>query len=160
MNLSIYVNKMYNIRHFGKVENGKIILDNKNDFWQEIEKYEGKKIAITIVQKRALRSDEQLRYYWAGVIGTIADYCGYETKEEMLIIHEYLKDMFCPKKVIEFLKKEIMMTKSTSNLDTKEFTTFVDQIKRWALTECNGLVIPEADQIDINKIKIDKKWYG
>lgn len=80
-------------------------------------------------ERRTERSDQQNSYYWAIVVGMLADHIGNE-KEEM---HEILKQKF--------------KIKSTATLKTKEFEEYIANIVRFAASELH-FVIPSPNEVD------------
>lgn len=101
----------------------------------------GKAVAVKFSIPTNTRSQRQNRFYWSCVIATIADHCGYAPEE----VHEVLKDKFLPRKFITLGKHEIELKKSTTDLNTIEFETFIEQVLAWASTEL-GLFIPTPNE--------------
>ena len=125
---------------YGKVRDGKLKLDNPQNYLVEISKLEGQRIELTIRKERHTRSLSQNKYYWGVIIQILSDYFGYD-KEEM---HEALK--------FKFLKRhgdtDLVTAGSTAKLSTVGFTEYIDDIIRWASTEYQ-VVIPSADGIEL-----------
>lgn len=106
----------------GKVNNGKLTLDDKLTFKQYLYNLEGY-VSIEIKSAEKVRSPQQNAYYRV-IIRTLGKELGY-TEHEM---HEVLKE-----------KYEI---ESTKHLSVQEFGEYIDQIIRWAVTEM-GIVLPD-----------------
>jgi len=125
---------------YGKVRDGKLKLDNPQNYLVEISKLEGQRIELTIRKERHTRSLSQNKYYWGVIIQILSDYFGYD-KEEM---HEALK--------FKFLKRhedtDLVTVGSTAKLSTAGFTEYIDDIIRWASTEYQ-VIIPSADGIEL-----------
>ena len=82
------------------------------------------------------RSVAQNKLYWKWIT-CVGDEIGYESDE----LHAIMADKFLPNEIVEYGGKEIKKDKSTSRLNTKEFTIYLEQIDRWAVTEM-GIVLP------------------
>lgn len=94
-------------------------------------------ITIEKITKKKMRSLQQNAYYWGVVIDILANETGY-TKDEM---HEALK--------VKFLQYEnvpgLPTMRSSTDLSTVEFETYMEMIRRWASQDL-GIVIPEPNQ--------------
>lgn len=98
-----------------------------------------------LVKKKATRSLPANAYYWACVVGTLAEHTGY-TPDEM---HEVLKAKFLPKTLAVQDKNgeivgEFVIGGSTVKLNTTEFSDYVRDIKTWAREQLD-VEIPDAD---------------
>lgn len=113
----------------GRVEKGRLVLDNRDGFKTLIDSLEGKKIEIVLRGRSAGKSDQQSRYYFGVVVALVADYLGYEKIEA----HEALKQKF--------------NIKTTTTLKSKEFQDYIDQIIRFAASEFH-VNIPDPESID------------
>lgn len=100
---------------------------------------------ITVKKNRAIRSLSANRYYHC-ILNIIGIHTGH-THEEL---HEAMKMKFnCA--VIYFPKGGSQIVgKTTSDLDSAEFSSYIARVKQWALDEFN-LVIPEAKDIDYKR---------
>ena len=85
-----------------------------------------------IVKIKKIRSPEQNRLYW----GYIIKYITLQYKEAGYIhtkdyIHECFKKAFLPRNRVysDFTKKYIMCSWSTTELTTKQFTEYIENIK-------------------------------
>lgn len=76
------------------------------------------------------------RLYWLW-IKAIGDEIGYESDE----LHAIMADKFLPDEVVEYGGKQIKKDKSTSRLNTKEFTEYLEKVDRFAASEL-GIVLP------------------
>ncbi|GAB3278163.1 hypothetical protein GCM10027347_52380 [Larkinella harenae] len=103
---------------------------------------------ISIKQERDSVSKAQRGYYWAVVVPTLADFCGYEVEE----MHEILKSMFnAERKYIELTGKWIKVVKSTEELDTAEYAHYLTRILRWA-AQTLACYVPEPSKTIIQAI--------
>lgn len=85
-----------------------------------------------IVKIKKIRSPEQNRLYW----GYIIKYITLQYREAWYIhtkdyIHECFKKAFLPRNRVysDFTKKYIMLSWSTTELTTKQFTEYIENIK-------------------------------
>lgn len=76
-----------------------------------------------LLKDRARRSNRQNDYYHSVVIPILAEYTGYEVKtaDGVSEMHEVLKRSFG--------------LSSTAELDTAEFSIFIDKVMRWAAAQ-------------------------
>ena len=91
---------------------------------------------VDVKPYRKNRSLSQNKLYWKWIT-CIGDSIGYERDE----LHAIMADKFLPDEIVEYGGKQIKKDKSTSRLNTKEFTTYLEQIDRWAAIEM-GIVLP------------------
>lgn len=104
-------------------------------------KMKGKTVQITIEERKKRRSNPQNAYYHGVVLKMIADFCGYRGEDEIAGIHEELKRKFLPK------IGNLNITKSTSSLNTEEFSSFIENVRRWAAEEL-GIYIPDPNEVE------------
>lgn len=95
---------------------------------------------IYICNDRKQRSLQQNAYYWGVVIKLISEHTGYLTNET----HKKLAFMFNPE-MIEVKGKAYKIPRSTTELNTKEFEEYLEQIRVWAWQELN-IEIPEPGE--------------
>lgn len=94
-----------------------------------------------------VRSDPQNRYYWGVVVQILSEDLGYTRQE----IHEILKREHL-KQVLTIKNKRtgemgfIENTRSTTELDTKEFEEFLSTVRIWA-SEKLGIWVPEPNEV-------------
>jgi uncharacterized protein (DUF2344 family) len=81
---------------------------------------------VVISKHKSMRSLDQNEYYWE-LITQLANDIGH-TKDEM---HQLMTFKFLTSKKIVNGEK-IFTIKSTSKLNSKEFTEYIDNIKSWA----------------------------
>lgn len=103
----------------------------------------GKTWLIQVKENMPVRSNDQNRYYFA-ILKIIASEAGYETTREL---HEHCKLTF--NGVIRTTRRgnQIMVGGSTTDLNTKAFTAYVEKVKHWARHEWD-CEFPEAEQAD------------
>lgn len=114
----------------GKIEKGKVILDNPNRYLVQISRLEGQRIEVVLRKQKSTRSLKENNYYHGVVVAILAEYCGYEPDE----MHEALKEKFLAAAMDEHgLRKR----KSTKKLTTTEMEDYLERIRRWAAQELN-----------------------
>src|ERR1043166_2391894 len=78
---------------------------------------EGKPVQVTIGKVKGLRTEQQMRFYWRGVVKMIADYTGYDSDT----IHDFLKDKFAPKKTVRVHGEVRIVAGCTHDLPPEKF---------------------------------------
>ena len=100
---------------------------------------EGKTYDVSIKLHRAKRSNDANRLYWSW-IGIIAS----ETRNEREVCHKFFAKKFLGYDVREFGNDKIAVVKSTANLDTAQFSEYMNQVSAFASQEL-GIVLPSPD---------------
>jgi len=121
------------------VNRGRVSFENRKGFDGYISQFEGLRVELTIDRIRNNRSNKQNAYYWGVVIKYLSENLGYTPEEA----HEAMKLLFLKKHTDG---KPDTLT-STTELDTKAFMDYVEQIQVFASTEL-GIVIPDPNQTD------------
>lgn len=105
----------------------------------------GKRIFITLETETKSRSLPQNSYYWGVIIDLLSEHTGF-TQDEM---HEILKHKFLRRTVWIHTKhnteEQSIITRSTTDLSTKEFEEYLSQIRTWASADL-GLWMPEPNE--------------
>jgi hypothetical protein len=119
--------------------------EDKNKLFSILKQLKGSN-AISIKKNRATRSMAQSRYYWGVVIAYISDETGY-TKDEA---HQLMQRQFLKyhKQVSDGVEE--MFVRSTTSLNTVEMEEYVENIRRFAISEL-GCYIPEPNEIVYEK---------
>lgn len=94
---------------------------------------------IVLYRKNRSAAQNRLMWLWLTAIGNEIGY----TEKEMYTI---MADMFLPDVFIEYAGKQIKQKKSTSDLNTKEFTVYLESIDRWAAGKM-GIVLPSPEDL-------------
>lgn len=124
----------------GRVENGKLKLEDRDGFAALVEKLEGKPIQITLERMRVKRSNNQNRWYWGCIVKLLAEHCGYETDE----MHEALKAKFLRDRENEEVGG-LPKIRSSASLDTVQFSDYCERCRQ--LGAEMGVIIPAPDEI-------------
>ena len=115
------------MKHFGKIQKGKIIFDNKVEFIDSVGKMEdGVRVVIEIREAENVRTNQQNKLWWSWM-SIIADELGYGKQE----IHDICKYRFLLRE--EIIDGEIHQSlKSTTTLTKQEFKKLTQDVYYWA----------------------------
>lgn len=122
----------------GKVEGGKLLLYDQQEFLDYRNRFEGQDVSVIIKRWRDPRSSPQNRYYWGLVVPLLADHCGYD-REEM---HDALKWRFL--RIHD--EGDLPTVQSTAALNTEEFTDYIEHVR--ALAAAMGVIIPDPGEAE------------
>lgn len=121
------------------------------------------KIKITVERYRNDASTKQMRYLFGVVYAVLGDYFGYDVYEYYEELHVPLKKMFLGYKKVQGRSEykifksplqsdgNLIEVRSLKDIDTKQMTDFIENIKRWALKEYN-VFIPDADDVNCDNL--------
>ena len=128
-----------------KPKNGqlKFVRNERDLFVEALKHFDNKLIWLSLKKPFNQRTLQQNKYYWAVPIALISEALGYEKDE----VHEILKWKFL---LIpgEYGKPD--RVRSTRDLSTEEWETYMDEVRRWAVQEpCLQLNIPEPNEVEI-----------
>lgn len=133
----------------GKVEAGKLKINQREYMAEQIKKFEGKEVVVEIKEMKAQRSLNQNAYYWGVVIKMLMDEFGMNTKAERDSLHQILVQKFIEEDQVEvsILGKDYKTAKqrTSSDLNTKEFEQYLADVRQWANAEF-GIFIPEPNE--------------
>ena len=115
------------MKHFGKIQDGKLKLKDKIRFNNDLSKFEGKDIVIKIREVEVGRSIEQNALYWKWV-DIIAKELGYQ-KEQMNLLIKY---KFLQRETVNEHGSVTIDLKSTATLTKEEFSKFMNDVFFWA----------------------------
>ena len=120
------------MKQFGIIKKGKLILNNKHQFNQQLIELEGKEVVIKIVERGNRRTNDQnsLFWKWVEIISNEPGYTKEETKE--LISYKFLQ-----RERIDAEGYTEMYLKGTSTLSKKEFNEFMNQLSFWSNSTLN-----------------------
>jgi hypothetical protein len=122
----------------GRVLGGKLCLERKEEFGARVRSLEGKPVDLVLRQHRRSRSGQQNRYYWGVVLAIFGASVGYSAEE----LHEALKHKF----LRDHPESPIPRVRSTTDLNTKEFSEFVEKVRKLAAEM--GCPIPSPGEAD------------
>lgn len=130
---------------YGTVDNGKLILDAREAFIEEIRKHECKQIVIEVRQSRK-RSNQQNRYYWGAMLPIVRD--GMKQLGVVVSIeqaHELLKFRFLKSEYVTTDGEVIETIKSTTELSPAEFNEYIERVQQWS-AEYLHIDIPDPNK--------------
>lgn len=134
----------------GNVSGGKIKFDDEEKLRMHLASFmDEARIEVVIRKARSKRTIKQNNYYFGVVLKIIAeesgnwDEKGYTTHD----LHDYFKAKFLQKR-IEIFGKTYTVIRSTTDLNTKEFTEYIRQIKMFVASEYD-IFIPDAEDITL-----------
>lgn len=129
----------------------------KQSAWQQLKEVlatnQPHRIIIKPWKNTRSLSQNNLMWLWNEDILSIVNSISTEklSKEEM---HEYLKDLFCPVKVISVMGEE-RRVKSTKLLNTEEMTFYLRRIEVWCVDRGIKLRIPANSEY--HKIRLNNE---
>lgn len=136
------------IRHFGKIENGRKVYYNPELYSQQIAELNGKEFVETIKERHKKPSPSQHNYYRGAILPTCHSsemFSHFSTKDD---IHT---DYFAPKflsyttqVVLDKERYEIKKVRSLSELSEKEMALFIERV----IVDCaeNGIQILDPSE--------------
>ena len=120
------------MKHYGKIKKGKLILNNKQQFQDQLKEFEGKEVVIKIAERNNNRTKDQnsLLWKWIDIISKETGYTKEETKE--LISYKFLRR----ERIDEEGYTEVYL-KGTSTLTKQEFSDLMNNISYWTNSTLN-----------------------
>jgi hypothetical protein len=128
------------------VKGGRLFIQHRREFDRQIAQMkDGWQLELTVQRRRATRSVQQNAWYWSGVLGALREHTGH-TEDEL---HDLCKAMFLPKRLAlnngnGEVVGEYVLGGSTRQLNTNEFTEYIERIRQWA-AETLDCDIPDPD---------------
>lgn len=101
---------------------------------------------VSVKKNRAIRSLSANRYYFA-ILNIIAIHTGHDST----FLHEEMKRKFNSESVLFPKSGMVIKPKSTSTLDSGEFSAYVNRVKQWAMDEFS-IIIPEVDDFNTQNL--------
>ena len=124
----------------GTIRNGQIYLEAPSRFANLKAALEGQQIDLVLRKHRKKRSNPQNAYFHGVVLKLFAEFLGYEPEE--------LKDALKFKFLRTHTDGDLPGVRRTRDLNTAEFTEFVEQCRR--LAAGMGLDIPSPNEVEWN----------
>jgi len=119
------------------IKSNKVVFHNVDLFNGYLISLEGKDVDVVVRKKKKIRSNPQNAFYWGVCVKLLCETTGY-TDDEM---HHALKMLF-----LQDRSRKIPTLRSTTNLTTMEFESYLEQIRVWASTELS-CVIPMPNEV-------------
>ena len=125
------------------------IIRNYSDivnFFKEIKEtdFENKTYSLSLLKSTKKRSLPQNKLYWLYL-----NCLSVETGNTSNDLHEYFKDKFLNKELIEVLGRQILVEASTAKLNTKAFTEYLENIVAFASQELS-IKLPNPDDLQMD----------
>ena len=114
---------MFIPKHKAKVENGKLILKDKERFSGWIVTLDGD-VEVIVQKPKTTRTSKQNSFYWA-YISLVSD----ETGDDPNSLHEYFKRTHLPPRFITVMGKDIKIPATTTKLSKKQFSDYIRSIE-------------------------------
>ena len=127
------------MKNYGKIENGKLILENEEKFNKSLQYFEGKIIVLKIREVEIQRTIEQNSLYWVW-IDILASELGYQKNE----MNQLIKYKFLKKDVVNEKGQKAVRLMSTTTLSKKEFSQLMENIYFWSNDTFN-IVLPKNE---------------
>ena len=136
---------MKRIEFPANIKDGILHIVDREDFARQVRETfdEGTVVDVVVEKKRRRRSIQQNKYLWAVVYSLIAEHAGYTTDE----VNEWVKQEFLDGKQVEIGGKIHEAHTSTKDLNTVEFETLTERLRRWS-AEFLNCTIPEPNQTE------------
>jgi len=129
------------IEHSAQIENGKLILKDREGFILSLSRLEGKDVKVVVRERHATRSLNQNAYLWGVVYKVISD----ETGEDSDRLHDIFRTLFLTEHR-SFRGKYLDVVKSTTGLSKIEMMEYITNIIVYASREL-GIYIPSSDEV-------------
>ena len=101
-------------------------------------------VTVAPFKERDQRSIQQNRYLWGVIYKLVSDETGFTDEE----VHEIFKVMFLSR-YVTLAGREVKITRSTTELDTKDFGEYCEKIREFASMNL-GLNIPDPESVVID----------
>ena len=149
------------IRHTGRVQMGKLQLDNRDLFLWDLDNFEGKTVELVIKGVKNTRSILMNSYYWGVVITSLTNYFNEEQtfnkKVDINITHALMKDRFLGDNIWTLPNgDELKEPEGSSGLSNQEFIAYFESIIAWA-AEMFSLIIPLPNEEQMLAMDIEDK---
>jgi len=102
---------------------------------------DGKRRDVAITLHRVRRTVSQNRLYWLWV-NQIADETG-NTPDDL---HEAFRSMFLGARGVSVGSAEVSVSRSTTTLDTAQFTDFLTRLEAWVTAELS-IILPHPEDL-------------
>lgn len=144
-------------------EVGAVSQEDIDTILKDASQHKDRAVSIEVKKYFAKRSDAQNRYWWGVIVELVSVGLldtGNEFARDKNKVHEYLKKLFLSETLDvvsnegELLQVEI--TRSTTDLSSKEFMQVKEQIQQWS-AEFLGVDIPDPkENIETESKKVEK----
>lgn len=123
---------------------------DKNAFMAAVDKFASAGDVVKLERIPPPRTNSQNRYYWA-LVAILSDFTGYESDE----VHNLCIEHYAPEYTrVSNSGKENTFKLSTSKMDTKQMTDYINSIR--TMGDRIGCYLPTADEFRTNWQQIEK----
>ena len=140
---------MKDLKYFGKVDDGKLTIFQRNDMVSGLQNL-GSGFVEIIIRLAGKRSSPQNRYYWGAMLPIVKEGLkgvGIEMSKEQT--HEMLKYKFIKREFITSDGDILQIIGSTTELSTKEFNEYIESIQIWSAEYLNVNIPDPNEQTEI-----------
>ena len=140
---------MKDLKYFGKVDDGKLTIFQRNDMVSGLQNL-GSGFVEIIIRLAGKRSSPQNRYYWGAMLPIVKEGLkgvGIEMSKEQT--HEMLKYRFLKREFITTDGDILQSIGSTTELSTKEFNEYIESILIWSAEYLNVNIPYPNEQTEI-----------
>jgi len=140
---------MKDLKYFGKVDDGKLTIFQRNDMVSGLQNL-GSGFVEIIIRLAGKRSSPQNRYYWGAMLPIVKEglkELGIDMSKEQT--HEMLKYKFIKREFITSDGDILQIIGSTTELSTKEFNEYIESIQIWSAEYLNVNIPDPNEQIEI-----------
>lgn len=140
---------MKDLKYFGKVDDGKLTIFQRNDMVSGLQNL-GSGFVEIIIRLAGKRSTPQNRYYWGAMLPIVKEGLkgvGIEMSKEQT--HEMLKYKFIKREFITSDGDILQSIGSTTELSTKEFKEYIESIQIWSAEYLNVNIPDPNEQTEI-----------
>jgi hypothetical protein len=131
----------------GKIsDDGKLSVFDQQKLTDWRQKHAGREIVLSLKVKRKMRSNPQNGYYWTVVVPMVTEAINsYGNEYSNDETHEFLKSRFNNREVEMSEGIMVSLPMSTTELDTIEFSHYIETIQQWA-SAVLGIYIPSPNE--------------
>lgn len=111
----------------GDDNNKRLVVRNKVYYQHQINQFpENENVTLLVSNRKPKRTTQQNNYYWGVYLPLIASETG---EDNISHLHEYFKGKFLTKSIVKVMGNDVRIKKSTTGLNTKEFSDYVRAIE-------------------------------
>jgi hypothetical protein len=151
--------EMMKTKYFSTVKNGRLNRAAAKSIAEDLARYEGKEVEISIEKKKTKRSYAVLGYYFAVVL----PYCVYgfqqlgndvkpESRHDLDLMHEFLKSKFLRngRDIVDAMGEVHHIAPTLSTVDNAEICAYIEDVARFAAEHLNVVIPPAGSQSTIS----------
>jgi hypothetical protein len=136
----------------GKVDNnGQLIIHNRKAFDKDLQSLIDLDVNLTVNKRKKKRSNPQNAYYWGVVVPLIREGLngvGYDVSKDET--HDLIKYRFARRSLVNKDTGEVIETTgSTTEMDTFDFSKFIEKIQIWSVEYLNVVIPSPNEELEI-----------